>query len=262
MKEQQARSLLMDYIYDEISAADKEKLVNELKNDPDLRKELDELRQTQGLLQQMPEVESPEKKLHIMEASERSLGQWFNDAKLLLPRSGWVKAALATAACLALLLIVGSAASLQVNSNKAGFSVSFGYDDEVVQQPINEEKIKRLIAQANEEDVERTVPASTLTEQDAEQFFTEEEAEALLAKMQQQNEALLTAFAQEMNKQDQQQLKKIVKFFQAQRIYDLKRIKQSLNQVQLAGAYRWQQTNEVFSEIIQAVSAETTDDRR
>jgi len=103
MNDQLARSLFMDYLYDEISDAEKSKLESYLANNPELEQELTKLKQTRSLLQQMPEAE-PNQQLLMVEPRERTFAQWWEEAKNLLPHSFFGKTAIATAAGLILFL--------------------------------------------------------------------------------------------------------------------------------------------------------------
>ncbi len=255
MDKQTARSLLMDFLYDQISAEDKEDLKNYLNNHPKMLDELKELRKAQKLLRQAPEVETPSP-IQMVEPRKRTFGQWWNDAAMILPHSRWGKAGFAAVACLILLLVVGSIVNLQITSGEAGFSLSLGYGNEAERPVIEKQENQNHAALRKKNSVDKVQAENVLTEKEAKQFLTAQEAEILLTKMQQQNRALLASFSEKMNKQDKQQLQKIVKFIQAQRLYDLKRIKQSLNRTQLANTYRWQQTNQVLSKIIQTASVE------
>lgn len=71
MNDQLARSLFMDYLYSEISESEKKKLETYLEENPKLREELDQLRQTRSLLQKMSEAD-PAQKLLMMEPRNRS----------------------------------------------------------------------------------------------------------------------------------------------------------------------------------------------
>lgn len=251
MNKQTARSLLMDFLYGEISAEDQEELEAYLDKHSDLFEELKELRKTQKLLGKMPEPETP-KKLHMVEPRRRSFGMWWKDVKTALPNSGWGKAGIAAAACLLLLLVVGSIVNLQVTAGKAGFSISLGYGNEVEHPIIEKQENQNFTATRKNNTVVKVKAENVLTEKEAKKFLTTQEVEVLLTKMQRQNRKLLASFVEKMNKQDRQQLQKIVKFFQAQRLYDLKRIKRS----QLVDAYRWHQTNQVLGKIIQTANVE------
>src|SRR5699024_449915 len=119
MNKQTARSLLMDFLYDEISEPDEKKLIIYLDNHPEMKEELNELRKTQKLLQQAPPVEKSAS-LRIVEPRSRSFSGWLRDAKMLLPKTGWGKTALAAAACILLLLVIGSLARVQISSSRTG----------------------------------------------------------------------------------------------------------------------------------------------
>ncbi len=65
MTEQEARSHLMDYIYDELEPSVKKDFENYLNEHPELLAELQELKGTRTLLQKTPAVE-PSRKLVLM----------------------------------------------------------------------------------------------------------------------------------------------------------------------------------------------------
>jgi anti-sigma factor RsiW len=218
MDEQTAHDLLMDELYDEISSADKEKLEAYLADHPELQKELAELRETQSLLQQAPEVE-PTEKLHIVGTERRSPVTWIKQAGHLLPRSGWGKTALATAACLLLLLVALSLADLTVQSNKAGFTVSFG-----------------------------EVPAQQTS------TITASQTEAIVEEIRRENENVLIKYADMLNKHNKQQLQQVVEHFQRQRTNDLQLIDEALNQYQQKTETQITQTQQVLGEVIQTVA--------
>jgi len=219
MNDKIARKLLMEHLYNEISAADKKKLKTYLEGHPEMKQELDELRQTRSLLQQAPEVE-PQKELVIAEPSERSFAGWWHNAKTVLPRSGWGKTALATAACLVLLLVAGAVVDLNIQSTKAGFSISFG---EMVQPKTS--------------------------------GLTEGQANAIVDQIQQENAAILTEYADMLNQHNRQQLQQVVQHFERQRANDLQLIDQALNQYQQKTESQITQTQQVLGEVIQTMAA-------
>lgn len=245
----------MDFIYDEISPDKKQQLIAYLESHPDMMDELKELRKMQKLLGQMAPVEKGAN-LHIVETRKRSFGQWLGDAQMLLPRTGWGKAALATAACLLLMMVVGALARVQLSSTQAGFSVSLGYRNHVKPAPKTIMQKPAVVSPQFTGTTEPEINKNVLTQADADRFFTDAEAKAMLATLYEQNKQLLSAFAEEMNEHDRQQLQKVVKYFQAQRIYDLKQISKGMTQTQLANAYRWQQTNKALVDFVQAVSVD------
>jgi hypothetical protein len=218
MNEQTARELLMEYLYDEISAADKKKLESYLVNHPELQQELDELRQSRTLLQGAPDVES-EQKLIFAEPSERTFSGWLEDFKTVLPQSVWGRTAMAAAACLALFMVIGTIADLNIQSNRAGFSVSFG------------ERIEK-----------QTVG------------ITESQTEAIVEAVQQENTAILTEYADMLNKHNSQQLQQVVEHFERQRLNDLQVVDKALSEYQQLTETQLQQTNQVLGEVIETTS--------
>ncbi|MDZ7716608.1 MAG: hypothetical protein U5J95_10385 [Balneolaceae bacterium] len=217
MNKQQARILFMDYLYDEISTEDKKKLKKYLEDNPSLKEELEELQKTRSLLQKMPS-EEPAQKLLMVESKDRSWKQWWHDAKSLMPQTRWGKSALAIAASFLLMIMVGAAAEVHIQSTEAGFTISLG------EQP-----------QINES-------------------ISEEQAEALIDQIREENAAMLNEFAKSINEQNKKQLLQVVQYFEEQRLNDLQLIDQNLDQVQQASHYRWRQTNEYWSELIQTVN--------
>lgn len=222
MNNQIARSLFMDYLYDEITSEDKKRLESYLQENPSMQDELDKLRQTRVLLQSMP-AEDPSRKLLVMEPRERSFGQWWQDAKGLFPQTAWGKTAFAIAASFLMVFLLGSVARVHVSSTDAGYSISLGY------QPVINEGL------------------------------SDEQAEALITQIRQENAAMLGDYAQAMNRQNQQQLKQVVQYFEQQRMNDLQLIDQNLDQFHQVSNYRWQQTNQFLGQMLQNVSLNEND---
>jgi hypothetical protein len=219
MNDQSARSLFMDYLYDEISEEDKIKLETYLQENSELKHELDELSQTRSLLQKMPD-EAPAQKLLVMEPRNRSFSQWWNDAKNLLPRSTLGKAGFAVAASLILLLIVGSAAGIHIETAGAGMAVSLGYNPTVT--------------------VQEGIPAS--------------QVEVIVEQIKEENAVMMTELVKMMNRRNEQQLQQVVQYFEQQRIEDLKAVDQTLDRLQQKTSYRLSQTNQYLAEVLQTVS--------
>ena len=217
MNDQLARSLFMDYLYDEISEEEKTKLENYLAENPELQQELDKLGQTRSLLQQMPEV-NPNQKLLVMEPRDRTFGQWWQEAKSLLPQTGIGQTALAAAAGLILFFFVGSVAQLHVDTSGEGVAVSMGYSPTV-----------------NE-------------------GLSEQQAKALVSQIRKENAAMLSEYAEAINQQNKEQLQKVVNYFQEQRINDLQLVDQTLDELQQNTNYRLRQTNQYLGEVLQTVS--------
>ncbi|NBB77054.1 MAG: hypothetical protein GVY02_06710 [Bacteroidetes bacterium] len=217
MNDQLARSLFMDYLYDEISAKDKERLESYLETRPSLQAELEKLQQTRNLLQQLPAGE-PDRKLLVMEPGKRSFSQWWKEAQNLMPQTLWGKSGFAFAASLILLMLIGSVAKVHVASTDSGYSISLGY------QPVVNEGLSAR------------------------------QAEALIHQIRQENAAMLDEYAETLQQQNRQQLQQLVQYVDQQRLQDLQLIDYNLDQVQQANSYRWQEANRFLGEVLQNIS--------
>lgn len=218
MNDQLARSLFMDYLYEEISEEEKEKLENYLEHNPQLRKELNKLRDTRSLLQKMPEAD-PARQLLVMEPRNRTFRQWWRQAKALLPQSFLGRAAFAAAAGLILFLMVGSVARLHIDTSGEGLSVSMGYTPTVKPQ------------------------------------LSETQTEALVNQIREENAAMLADYAETINQQNREQLQKVVAYFQEQRIQDLQLVDQTLEEFHDNTSYRLRQTNQYLGQVLQTVNS-------
>ncbi|HLR31316.1 MAG TPA: hypothetical protein VK074_02425, partial [Fodinibius sp.] len=183
MNDQLARSLFMDYLYDEISEEEKSKLESYLEENPRLQRELSELEETRSLLQKMPDVDTAPQLL-VVEPRRRTFKQWWREARGLLPRSFFAKTAISAAAVLFLVLIVGSAAQLQVDISGQGVAVNMGHTPG---------------------------PGGGLTD---------EQADDLANRIQRQNAKIMSDYVDALNQQNREQLQQVVNHFQQQRIND------------------------------------------
>ncbi len=217
MNDQLARSLFMDYLYDEISDEDKTKLETYLELNPDLRNELKQLEQTRSVLQQMPDPD-PAQQLLVMEPRERSFSQWWQQAKNLLPQSLLGKTAFATAAGLILFFFLGSLAQLHIGTAGSGVTISLGQN-----------------------------PATSET-------LSPEQADALVNQIREENAAMLSEYAEAINQQNEEQLQQVIAYFEEQRMNDLQLVNQTLNELQQNTNYRINRTNEYLGQVLQTVS--------
>jgi len=217
MNDQLARSLFMDYLYDEISDEERSKLETYLENHSKLRKELQELQETRSLLQRMPEL-NRDQQLLMIEPNDRTFGRWWQQAKQLVPDSFFGKSVLAAAAIIILLLITGSVAQLHVETTGEGIAISMGY----------------------------TPTVNT--------GLSNQEAEALVQKIREENAAILSKYAESIHRQNKEQLQKVITYFQEQRINDLQLVDQTLDELQQNTNYRLRQTNEYLGQVLQTVS--------
>lgn len=264
MNKQTARELLIDYLYEEISKENKEKLEQYLKLHPDLQREMKELQATRALLQKAPEMKESDKIL-AFKPKERSFSEWRKQAYGLLPYSKWGKTVVAAAACLILAFIGLSAANLHIQSGENGFSVNLGYAHQIKAKPqtsqnhfsdVQKADIIQLIQHNDSALTAKTAHKIQSQKKTPKNVLTKKDADKLLKKIRAQNEALLADFAQKMNTQNQKQLQQAVTYLQKQRLNDLKLVGSNMQKLQLMNAYHYAKTNQVLGDFIQAASLE------
>lgn len=217
MTEQEARTLLMDYLYEEISRGDKQKLEAYMEDHPELRRELDRLRDTRALLGKMPEAESG-RRLTVVEGRRRSPSEWLRDAKELLPRTALGRAGMTIAAGLVLLLFVASVARTHITWTDNGVIFSMG-SAPVVNEGISPNDAQELVRQIREE-----------------------------------NAAMMEQFAVSINEQNRQQLQQVVRYFEQQRRNDLQLTGEALTQLQENTTEQWLSYNRYLGNLLQNVN--------
>lgn len=220
MNKEEARHLLMDYLYDEMGPDEKKELESYLEDHPGMRDELEQLEQTRSLLQRMPEAES-NRRMVMVEGRDRSFGDWLREARNLLPRTAFGRAGMAIAAGLILLLFVGSVAKMHISySGDRGLSLTLGAT------PVVNEGLSAG------------------------------EAQALVQEIRRENAAMMEQFASSMSEQNREQLQQVVYYFEQQRMNDLQQIDYTLNQLQENTSDRFLQTNRFLGNLLQTVNFE------
>jgi hypothetical protein len=126
---------LMGYIYNEMSPKEREDFEKQIASDPDLRKELEALRQIRGALGALKDKE-------VMEPVTIS-GPIGEHGKSRSGLSAFMKPLLAIAASITLLLLTGYVTNFSVQLNDSGFYLGFVEKPEV--QDLNEAAVKALI---------------------------------------------------------------------------------------------------------------------
>ena len=217
MNKQTAQELLMDYLYDEISDTDKRKLEAYIADHPELQQELEELRETRSIMQKAPEV-TPDNQISVVDTDHDDEDR-ASSFKQFIPSSKWMRRSLAAAACIALLLVSAAVADVSMQSTQNGFAIYFGG---------------------------AVSPQST--------GLTEAQTEAIVQRIQTENTAMMTEYADMLNKHNQQQLQQVVAYFERQRLNDLQVIDQAFNQYQEKTEDKLQQTNQVLGEFLQTVA--------
>lgn len=227
MNKEEVRQRLMDYLYDELPADERREVEQIIAEDPSLKKELKEMKQTRDLLQLAPD-KKPQVPI-IMPESVKQASTSFEKRK----KSGFAGlpsaavTALSIAASFLMILLGASVADLRISSSPEGFTVGFG---EVADLPEARENLN-----VTDEDLMRL----------AEQIRTE-------------NSLLISAMMNDLQDQQREQLQEAIRvlntYYVQQREEDLTIIADGMNQLQVETAYKFLQTDETIENIIYALN--------
>ena len=225
MTKEEARILLMDYMYGELDADQAKELELFISQHDDLKQELEELTETRSMLQHLP-VQSPQEQLVIMEPSaETNNGgpNWWERFKAAFsPQAGFARTSFAIAGFVFLFVITGALTNMNVSIGDNGFSMTFG-------------------------------------EQPAKQVgYTPAQVELIINQVQKENAQLVNqivlAAQEQQEEQFQQTLATFAQYIDDQRATDLELMNYSLSSLEETTYNRFRQTDQVLGEIIQTVS--------
>lgn len=223
MNKETARSLFMDYLYDELEDDQRKELETYLSQNPELKKELDELGDVRSMLQHLP-VQDPAEQIIMVEPERSGFQDWWNTLiESWIPGSGFVRAGFALASVLILFVVMGAFTKMNISINNNGFELAFGEKQEVVQQGFTAEQVDYLLQQMREENALMV-------------------SEAVQAVQQTQDEKL------------EQTLINFADYVEEQRRSDLRMISSGLTSMEETYYDRFRQTDQVLGELIQTVS--------
>jgi hypothetical protein len=223
MNKETARSLFMDYLYDELEADQKNELDHFLSQNPELKKELDELAEVRTMIVHLP-VQDPAEQLVVVQPKRDGFTyRWRHIIETLLPKNGFAKAGFALASVLVVFVILGALSKMNITVNEEGFNVAFGNPPEVVQQGFTPEQVNYLLQQMKQENA----------------LVVEEAVQAVQKNQTDRLEKTLINFADYMEQQRQE---------------DLQMINSGLLTMEKTYYNRFRKTDQVLGEIIQTVS--------
>lgn len=223
MNKETARSLFMDYLYDELEPDQRKELEQFLANHPDLQKELEELGDVRSMLQHLP-VQDPAEQLVIVEPDKSGFQDWWNEfINSWIPQSKIVRAGFTMASLLILFVMLGAFTQLNISINDNGFQLAFGEPKEPVQQGYTTEQVEYLLEQVRQENAAMV-------------------AEAVQAVQENQDQKL------------EQTLVNFADYIEQQRRNDLQMISSGLNDMEETYYTRFRQTDQVLGDLIQTVS--------
>lgn len=220
MTEQEAKSLFMDYLYNEMESKEKQEFEQFLKQHPALAEELKELSDTRSLLQHVP-LKTPSHKLVMMNPETAPGKQWIHNQ--------YTRAAMAIAATFLMVILSFSLIDVQFGQSGQGFFVTFGNQSPAAatEQGMNEEEVYELIEQIRAENA------------------------LLLASVVEQSE-------EQQRLQLEQTIETLTNYYDQRRQQDLLLITEGLAQLEEETYYRFLQTDEALGDLIYALSYQQT----
>lgn len=189
MKCDWAQTQLLDYLYGELNEADNSNFQAHLMKCAECQTELAALRQTRRVLAVLPQEAPAERIVFAPPPGRRSVAAWWRDAMSLMPQPLWARLSLAAAAALAVLLVAGSLANLEIRHSDGRFAVRMS----ILPAPATElspEAREALLAQIREEQANLTA-----------QMIAQSE----LRQVREWDQAF-TSFAQQMERKQQTEL--------------------------------------------------------
>lgn len=222
MNKEQARLLLMDYMYGELDEAKKSELLDFINQHDDLKQEFEELTETQSFLHHLP-VQDPAEQLVIMEPTKASSeGFWQNILTALTPRNAFAQAGFGVAVLAFVFIVTGALTGLNMSYSDSGIQLGFG-----------------------------EIPS-------AEKTFSAAQVEQIVQQIQRDNVALVQQVVADAQEQQNIQLEEtfasFASYLESQRTNDLRLISSGLEDLKENTFTRFQQNEQVLGEIIQTVS--------
>lgn len=222
MNKEEARLLLMDYMYDELDGAKKSELLEFIEQHDDLKQEFAELTQTQSFLHHLP-VQSPAEQLVIMKPSKSSnQGFWESILNALTPRNAFAQAGFGVAVLAFVFIVTGAITGVNLSYSDSGVQLGFG-----------------------------EIPQT-------QQSFSAAQVEQIVQQIQRDNVALVQQVVADAQEQQNIQLEEtftsFASYLEGQRTNDLLLISSGLEDLKENTFTRFRQNEQVLGEIIQTVS--------
>ncbi|MEP1304944.1 MAG: hypothetical protein ABJK11_11510 [Balneola sp.] len=222
MNKEEARLLLMDYIYGELNETKKSELLNFINQHDDLKQEFEEFTETQSFLHHLP-VQDPAEQLVIMEPSKTSsVGFWQSILTALTPRNAFAQGSFGVAVLAFVFIVTGALTGLNISYTDGGVQLGFG-----------------------------EIPQS-------EKSFSAAQVEQIVQQIQRDNVALVQQVVADAQEQQNLQLEEtfasFASYLSSQRTTDLQLISSGLEDLKENTYTRFRENEQVLGEIIQTVS--------
>ena len=152
MNKEEARLLLMDYMYGELDEVKKSELLAFINQHEDLKQEFEELTDTQSFLHHLP-VQEPAEQLVIMEPSQTSSeGFWQNILTALIPRNAFAQGSFGVAVLAFVFIVTGAITGLNVSYTDSGMQLGFG-EIPVAEKTFSATQVEQIVQQIQRDNV-------------------------------------------------------------------------------------------------------------
>ena len=150
------KSRVMDFLYEELAPGDVKLFEAHLEECPSCAQELQDLKQTRVLLQAIPQEQAQER-LVFTSKPTRTFSEWWKDVLNILPQRTPARLAFGLASFAVIFLLFGSLANLEVGYTETGFQMSMGVIPRSA-TPLSEEASQAILARIQSEN-ERYIQA-------------------------------------------------------------------------------------------------------
>jgi len=274
MDKQWDKSDLISYLYGEIDPKEKVELETALANDADLRRELEELKETKDIFGILPD-----KEVIVPELD-------FRENRLTIPRHFPLRTLLAVAASITLLFIIGYATGFSFRVSKGEVALTWNSkveksEDLLTRDEMNQiidDKIRELQSKTNTnldsrfngftKDIDSRFASlgeqnrreiKRLVNQRTENY--QEDLNAIAANLREQNLKSIADFIEVANQQQKDDVRKMLvdfsNYLDQQRIEDLNVIDQNLKSLKENSDSKFQETGVILASLINTVNTQT-----
>lgn len=271
METQDNSSDLMDYLYGEMTIAQKKEFEAKMEADPNIRKEFEELKTVREELAMLDDKQVMEPFGDRNPSDRRWMGKRISRSSIIL------RPLITIAAAIAFLLVVGYMTDFSLTVNDEGLQVGFNSSESLSAQPsVAIEDIKLLVAreieksnaginaqlasnQANVDvrltSLEKAADNPVSTNKD---IITKEELSRFLTGIEQQNTELLRQYLNQASLQQQEYFKTMLTQFndylQEQRAEDINMLQAGLMEIQYKQTQQKIETENALANLFTTVS--------
>ncbi len=267
MDKSEREQRIIDYLYNEMDAQQREDFEKEMGNDEKLKDEVKGLQDVRGMMSDESFVSSPpqnKEQVPVYLLSDKT--------------ASWIRPYLAIAASFALLFVMGYLTNFNIKYNEEGLYVGFNKSS-ATHDPVSEETIKNLVADMVADQQATYQQQMVQTKDSLEKYYaliasfdqtnnsqkqipsrslSSDELQKQLEGWQASNQNMLQNYINAVNTHQQEYMEDALlqfsDYLQDQREQDLLLIQQNMIDLKNYQDRQKQETNEVLAEIIQTVN--------